>query len=84
MSTIDEQAITNLPGNCRRCGGWGHWADSPSCPWLLKAATGKDHLARIDSLKERWWNFEITEWQKRQFIRDENELQHPAPARRKP
>ena len=59
---------------CFRCGGADHWADSPACPWLTKAADRADHEKRIDSLKERYWEFAITEWQKREYIRHENRL----------
>lgn len=70
-------------GDCFRCGGLGHWADSTACPWLQKAKTKAEHESRIDSLRDRYTEFHITEWQKREYIRHENRLWYdgkvPAP-----
>lgn len=60
--------------SCFRCGNPGHWADSESCPWLRKAATPKEHEARIGEFVRRFHEQEITPYQKREFIRRENEL----------
>jgi len=62
-------------GTCHRCGKPGHWQDDPACPWLQPAATRAEHEARIETWKQRWWNFEITPWQKQQFIKAENETE---------
>lgn len=61
-------------GDCFRCGGLGHWADSDNCPWLKKAATKTEHQARIDSLRDRFTEFVITPWQRREYIKHENKL----------
>ena len=61
-------------GSCFRCGNPGHWADSTECPWLTKAATRKEHEARIDGLKMRFLDEEIGPYQKREYIKFENEL----------
>lgn len=61
-------------GRCHRCDGLAHWAESAACPWLRKAATAKEHQARIDSLRDRYTEFAITAWQRREFIKDENKL----------
>jgi len=75
LSTANgETAIFGLPGNCHRCAGIGHWADSPACPWLKKAPSKAEHEKRIDSLRDRFTEFHITAWQRRQFIKDENKL----------
>ena len=63
-----------VAGNCFRCGGYGHWADSDHCPWLAKAGTRKEHERRLDSFKMRFLEWGITPHQKREFIRKENEL----------
>jgi len=60
--------------SCFRCGDIGHWAESESCPWLRKAGSRKEHLARIDSLQMRFTEQEITRNRKQEFIRHENEL----------
>ena len=61
-------------GTCFRCGGIGHWAESTACPWLQKAATYNDHIARIDSLRDRYTEFAISVWQKTEYIKHENKL----------
>lgn len=61
-------------GDCFRCGGLGHWADSGTCPWLVKAKAKAEHLARIEYYVNRYTGFVITEWQKREFIKQENKL----------
>jgi hypothetical protein len=61
-------------GNCFRCGNGGHYADSPLCPWLIKATTKTEHEKRIDNLRDRYWEQRITEWQKRDYIKHENRL----------
>ena len=60
--------------SCFRCGGLNHWAESDSCPWLKKAASPKEHQARIDDLRMRFLEWKITPWQKSQYIKDENRL----------
>jgi hypothetical protein len=62
------------PGDCFRCGEYGHWSDSETCTWLRKAATRKEHEARIDNLTMRWHDSKIATPQKREYIRRENEL----------
>ena len=66
--------MTDTALACFRCGGHGHWAENETCPWLRKAATPKEHLARIDALVQRFLEWEITPHQKQEFIRHENEL----------
>lgn len=61
-------------GTCRRCGQPGHWQDDPACPLLQPAVSKAAHLARIDRFVERYWEFEITDWQKREFITTENAI----------
>ena len=63
-------------GTCFRCNGLGHWAESTACPWLIKAATYNDHIARIDSLRDRYIDLVITVWQKTDYIKFENKLWH--------
>jgi len=67
-------AVTDTALGCFRCGGHGHWAESESCPWLRKAAGRSDHEKRIDSLRDRFTEFRITEWQKSEYIKHENKL----------
>ena len=74
MSTGTESEVYGFRGDCFRCGQSGHWADSTECPWLRKAATPKEHQARLDSFKMRFLEWEITPHQKREFIRQENQL----------
>lgn len=82
MSTApDEKRIGGFNGTCFRCGEYGHWAESESCPWLKKAATQAGHEARIARYVERWINHEITPFQKRAFITAENQMWHSVPAR---
>lgn len=66
--------FSGFSGNCFRCGGTGHWAESPACPWLVKAATKAEHHRRIDDLRDRFTEFAITAWQKNEYIRFENKL----------
>lgn len=74
MSTAnDETRIGGFPGNCFRCGEYGHTADSTACEWLQPAANRAQHEARIDSLIERWQQFAITRSQKREYIAAEIE-----------
>ena len=61
-------------GTCFRCGNPGHWADSTECPWLAKAASRREHEARIDNLTMRWHDWQIATHLKREYIRHENEL----------
>lgn len=61
-------------GNCFRCNGLGHWAESPNCPWLIKAKSKAEHEARINSLRDRYTEFVITVWQKTDYIKQENKL----------
>lgn len=61
-------------GTCHRCGQPGHWHDDPACPLRAKAVSKAAHEARIDEFARRYSEFEITEWQKREFIREENKL----------
>jgi hypothetical protein len=77
----EEMRIGGFNGNCFRCGEYGHWAESESCPWLKRAATQAEHYARLDAFRERYWAFEITPFQKRAFITAENEMWHSVPAR---
>lgn len=66
-----------VAGTCFRCGGYGHWADDPQCPWLTKAGTPREHRARIDSIKMRFLESPMTpQWRHRktEYIRKENEL----------
>ena len=59
---------------CRRCTGYGHWADSPECPWLAKAGTRKEHEARITEFVRRFHEQEISPYQKRKLIEQENAI----------
>ena len=61
-------------GTCRRCEQPGHWQDDPACPWLQRAVSKAAHLARIARYVERWIDGGITEWQKREFITQENQV----------
>ena len=73
MSTAAENRFF-AGDRCHRCGGYGHWADDGECPWLRKAATPKEHQARIDNLKMRFLGEEIGPYLKREYIRFENKL----------
>lgn len=72
MSTGAETRF--FAGSCFRCGGYGHWADSTECPWLAKAGTRKEHEARITEFVRRFHEQEISPYQKRQFIEQENAI----------
>lgn len=61
-------------GTCYRCNGLGHWADSPECPWLIKAKTRAEHYTRLDSLRDRFTESVITPWQRTEYIKHENKL----------
>jgi hypothetical protein len=74
LSTAPEMWMNEFRGTCFRCGQFGHWAESENCPWLRKAASPKEHLARIDALRMRFLEREITPHQKRDYIRHENQL----------
>lgn len=71
LSTESEMRIG---GDCFRCGGPGHWADSEQCPWLIKAESRAAHLARLDSLKARFLAWEITPHQRHEYMNYENRL----------
>lgn len=68
-------------GRCYRCGQPGHWHDDPGCPLKRKAVSKAAHLARIAAFAERYAEKEITDWQKQQFIREENILEYGAQCR---
>ena len=63
-------ALENL--DCFRCGQLGHIA--ADCDQLKPAATYSEHLARIDTIRMRFLEFEITPEQKRRLIEAENQL----------
>jgi hypothetical protein len=70
-----DNRVGQFPGSCFRCGEYGHKADDDAeCRWLQKAATPKEHQARIDSLTMRFLDEEIGPWLKREYIRHENKL----------
>jgi hypothetical protein len=71
--TVDNR-FGGFHGTCFRCGNSGHWAESDTCPWLTKAATRKEHENRIAHFVSRYWNHDITDWQKREYINHENKL----------
>jgi hypothetical protein len=61
-------------GCCRRCGDPGHWADT--CPHNQRAATRKEHEARIDSYVARYHDGDIDAREKQHMIREENQQWH--------
>ena len=72
--------MSQFDGPCFRCGNPGHWAESETCPWNTKAATKTEHRARIAAFVQRYWDKQITAWQKREMIRHENEVDGKDPA----
>jgi hypothetical protein len=62
-------------GDCFQCGKPGHWIQH--CPLSERAASDKEHLARIDAIVERWVNGKLLTHQKRHLIEAENELHKP-------
>lgn len=63
-----------LSGACYRCGDPNHWADL--CPHNERAATKKEHEARIAGYVQRWTDGEILSREKQQMISEENKLWH--------
>lgn len=64
--------MSEFPGNCFRCREPGHIA--AECGELIPAASKAEHEARIARYVQRWWDGDITAWQKQQAIRTENEM----------
>lgn len=60
--------------DCFRCEQRGHIA--AECDQLKPAATYSEHLARIDTIRMRFLEFEITPEQKYRLIEAENDLWH--------
>ena len=58
-------------GNCFKCGWPGHWVEH--CE-LKRASTLAEHEERIRKLGDRYAEKEITQEEKRQLIKYENEL----------
>ena len=57
---------------CFRCDRTGHIA--ADCDELKPAASKDEHEARIARYVQRYWDGEITDWQKRQSIATENKM----------
>jgi hypothetical protein len=57
---------------CFRCLSRGHIA--ADCGELKPATSKAEHEARIARYVTRWTDGDITEWQKREYIRQENKL----------
>lgn len=59
-------------GCCYRCGSPGHWQHE--CPLLIPAASKAEHEGRIALFVSRWIAGEMTRLQKRQAVKQENEM----------